>query len=54
MGYTFDKSLAGFQYISAYHVLPNYNLALTFGVDGLSMVFLLLTLFVFPVSFLAA
>lgn len=54
MGYTFDKSIAGFQSISAYGVLPNYNLALTFGVDGLSMVFLLLTLFIFPVSFLAA
>jgi len=52
-GYNFDKSL-GFQYLSSYSVLPEYNLSLTFGADGLSMVFLLLTLFIFPVCYLAA
>lgn len=49
----FDKSLPGFQFLSSYEVLPTYNLSLTFGVDGLSTVFLLLTLFVFPVCLLA-
>lgn len=53
-GYTFDKSLPGFQEVSVYEVLPAYNLTLSLGVDGLSILFLLLTLFVFPVCFLAA
>lgn len=52
--YTFDKSLPGFQEVSVYEVLPAYNLTLALGVDGLSILFLLLTLFVFPVCFLAA
>lgn len=52
-GYSFNKSL-GFQYLSSYSILSEYNLSLTFGADGLSMVFLLLTLFIFPVCFLAA
>jgi NADH-quinone oxidoreductase subunit M len=50
----FDKSLAGFQMLSSYEILSAYNLSLTLGADGLSLVFLLLTLFVFPVCFLAA
>lgn len=50
----FDKSLAGFQYLGALNFIPEYNLSFTFGVDGLSMIFLLLTLFIFPVLFVAA
>ena len=34
--------------------MPSLNLTLSLGVDGLSMVFLLLTLFVFPICFAAA
>lgn len=51
--YSFDKSNLGFQFIAQVHFIPEYNLALTLGVDGLSMVFLLLTLFIFPILFLA-
>jgi NADH-quinone oxidoreductase subunit M len=54
VGYTFDKSVPGFQFLSSYSVLTEYNLSLTFGADGISMVFLLLTLFVYPVCFIAA
>lgn len=49
----FDKTVPGFQFLSSHPVLPSYNLSLTFGADGISMVFLLLTLFIFPVCFLA-
>lgn len=50
----FDKATTGFQFPIEFNYVPEYNLALSFGVDGLSMVFLLLTLFTFPFLFLAA
>ena len=50
----FDKSNLGFQFLFFCYVIPYYNIALTFGADGLSMVFLLLTLFIFPVLFLSS
>ena len=49
----FNQS-AGFQFLFRLDILPQYNLGLTLGADGISMIFLLLTLFVFPVCFLAA
>lgn len=50
---SFNQSF-GFQFLFRLDVLPQYNLSLTLGADGISMVFLLLTLFVFPVCFLTA
>lgn len=50
----FNKSDFGFQFITKFHFIPEYNLALTLGADGLSMIFLLLTLFIFPILFLSA
>lgn len=50
----FDKATIGFQFLSTYNVLPQHNLSLSLGVDGLSLVFLLLTLVTFPPLFLAA
>lgn len=50
----FDKSDIGFQFLTALNFIPEYNLSFTLGADGLSMVFLLLTLFIFPVLFLSA
>lgn len=50
----FNKSDLGFQFITRLHLIPEYNLAFTLGADGVSMVFLLLTLFIFPVLFLSA
>lgn len=50
----FNKSDFGFQFITRLHFIPEYNLALTLGADGLSMIFLLLTLFIFPILFVSA
>lgn len=50
---SFNQSF-GFQFLFRLDILPQYNLGLTLGADGISMVFLLLTLFVFPVCFLTA
>lgn len=51
---SFDKSSAGFQFLATLNFIPEYNLGFTLGADGLSMVFLLLTLFIFPILFLSA
>lgn len=50
----FDKSNLGFQFSSRLNIVSEYNIALSLGADGLSMVFLLLTLFVFPILLLSA
>lgn len=52
--FAFDQSNLGFQFLTRFNFISEYNLALTFGVDGLSMVFLILTLIIFPVLFLAS
>lgn len=50
----FDKADIGFQFLTTLNFIPEYNLSFTLGADGLSMVFLLLTLFIFPILFLSA
>lgn len=50
----FDKSNFGFQFLYRLSFIPQYNITFTLGADGLSMVFLLLTLFIFPILFLSA
>ena len=50
---SFNQSF-GFQFLFRVDLIEQYNLSLTLGADGISMVFLLLTLFVFPVCFLTA
>jgi len=54
MGLSFDKATVGYQYMSSIGFIAEYNSALALGVDGLSYVFLVLTLFTFPFLFLAA
>lgn len=54
MGLTFDKAAAGYQYMSSIGFVCEYNSAFALGVDGLSYIFLVLTLFTFPFLFLAA
>lgn len=51
---SFDKGAAGYQFMSGFNFVREYNLTFALGVDGLSFVFLLLTLFIFPVLFLSA
>ncbi len=53
-GLSFDKAAVGFQYLSTFNYVGEYNSSLALGVDGLSYVFLLLTLVIFPFLFLAA
>lgn len=43
--------MVGFQFLARFSVLPADNLTFTLGADGLSMIFLLLTLFIFPICF---
>jgi NADH-quinone oxidoreductase subunit M len=50
----FDKSNLGFQFLYRIDIAAQYNLSFTLGADGISMVFLLLTLFIFPLLFLSA
>jgi len=54
MGLTFDKAAVGYQFMSGVGTVAEYNSNFAFGVDGLSYVFLILTLFTFPFLFLAA
>lgn len=53
-GLSFDKGVTGFQFLTTLSTSTAYNFSFTLGADGFSMVFLLLTLFIFPVLFLAA
>jgi NADH-ubiquinone oxidoreductase chain 4 len=50
----FDQTLHGFQFVWRLNLYAFNNATLALGVDGLSLVFLLLTLFIFPVCILAA
>jgi len=49
----FNQGVAGFQFVCFLH-LSSFGTDFMLGVDGISMVFLLLTLFIFPFCFLAA
>ena len=44
----FDKSRAGFQFICEIPIIPEYHVTLSFGLDGVSLCFLLLTGFIMP------
>ena len=46
--------MAGFQFLYRLDMLQEYNLTLTLGVDGLGLLFTMLTLFIFPVCFLSS
>jgi proton-translocating NADH-quinone oxidoreductase chain M len=50
----FNYLLCGFQFFTELKISPLHNNTLTLGADGLSLIFLLLTLFVFPLLFLSA
>lgn len=51
---SFDKADGGFQFIYSIELLAQYNLTFALGVDGFSIVFIILTLFIFPVCILSA
>lgn len=54
MGLSFDKAATGYQFVSSVSFVAEYNTSFAVGVDGLSYIFLVLTLFTFPFLFLAA
>ncbi len=49
----FNRGVTGFQFLHTLNVIEHYNLSFALGADGLSMIFLLLTVLIFPVLFLA-
>jgi NADH-quinone oxidoreductase subunit M len=53
-GLSFDKAAVGYQYLSSFSYVVEYNSTFALGVDGLSYIFLILTLVTFPFLFLAA
>jgi len=44
----FNESCIEFQFVTQLFIIPEYNLNLSFGLDGLSLIFVLLTTFIFP------
>jgi len=54
MGLSFDKGSVGYQDLSSFNFVTEYNSSFALGADGLSYVFLVLTLVTFPFLFLAA
>ena len=50
----FDKSEIGYQYFSQIPLIPEYNLTFSLGIDGISLLFLLLTVFIMPLCIFAA
>ena len=50
----FNESISEFQFTSSLNLIPEYNLNLSFGLDGLSLVFLLLTTFIIPFCIFAS
>jgi proton-translocating NADH-quinone oxidoreductase chain M len=51
--YHFDQAETTFQYVCHLPIIPEYNLNLSFGVDGISLCFLLLTAFIMPICIFA-
>ena len=50
----FQKSLTNFQFVTKVFWLPNLNLNLTLGIDGISLFFVLLTTLLIPICILAS
>lgn len=51
--YHFDKSEVGFQFVCQLPLISQYNLNLSFGLDGIALCFLLLTAFIMPICIFA-
>lgn len=50
----FNKAVSTFQFVFFLPGYGAYNISLAFGLDGISLIFLMLTLFTFPLCFLSA
>ena len=49
---SFDNSTAKFQFMQHFDWLPSLNISFTLGIDGISLFFVLLTTFLFPLCIL--
>ena len=50
----FDCNAVGYQLAFEIPLIPEYGLDLTFGIDGISMCFILLTAFIIPICLFAS
>lgn len=50
----FDNSELDYQYYCTIPLIPEYNLNFSLGLDGISLIFLLLTVFIMPICIFAA
>jgi proton-translocating NADH-quinone oxidoreductase chain M len=50
----FDNSELGYQFACQIPLIPEYNLVFSLGIDGISLLFLLLTVFIMPLCIFAA
>nr|QYB23217.1 NADH dehydrogenase subunit 4 [Lithodesmioides sp. mgcode 4] len=50
----FNKSLGSFQFVTKFFWIPNLNLNILFGVDGISIFFIILTTLLIPLCFLTS
>lgn len=50
----FDNCYIDFQYQWDFELIPEYNINLSLGIDGISLSFLILTAFIFPLCILSA
>lgn len=48
----FDNSIAEYQFIEQFVLMPSYNINLLLGIDGVSIFFVLLTTFLIPICLL--
>jgi NADH-quinone oxidoreductase subunit M len=51
--YYYDKSQFGYQYVCQIPLIEEYNLIFSMGLDGCSLLFIILTVFILPLCILA-
>ena len=51
---SFDNTQAGLQFVTKWDWLPQYNISFYVGVDGLSLLMIILTTFIMPLSILSS
>jgi NADH-quinone oxidoreductase subunit M len=50
----FDKTIEGFQFIEIFQLIAGYNIKYKLGIDGISLLMIVLTTFLTPICFLAS
>ncbi|MBI1258921.1 MAG: NADH-quinone oxidoreductase subunit M [Chloroflexi bacterium] len=50
----FDNTQAGMQFVTKWDLLPSYNISFIMGVDGLSLLMIVLTTFIMPLAILSS